>query len=172
MAKTKEKKIEFVKNLEDWLKRAKSLVLINYYGLKVKEINELRKILKQAECKYVVVKKTLLKHTLEKLGLKNINIDKITGGVGLILGMADEIVPAKLAINFNKEHEKMQIHGGIFNNELIGPEQVQELSKLPTKEQLKAKLVWLIKSPLQNMINVLHGNLRSLIYILSQIKNK
>lgn len=177
MAKTKEQKKKMLQNLEDLLKRAKSLVLIDYYGLKVKEVNQLRKSLKDANCRYLVAKKTLLKRALDKLGLKHIDIDKIIGGIGLIFGLEDEIMPIKLAVNFNKEHGKMKIHGGIFSAkggemEFVSSEKIKSLAKLPNREQLKAQVVWVINSPLLGFINVLQGNLRNLVYTLKAIQDK
>lgn len=170
MAISKQQKEKMLQNLENLLKKAKSWVLIDYYGLKVKEINQLRRSLKEMGCKYLVAKKTLLKRVLNKLNL-NINIDQIIGGIGLILGLEDEVAPAKLSIQFAREHEKMKIHGGIFDQELINEAQIKELAKLPNKEQLRTRAIWIMKSPLSGLVNVLQGNLRNLIYILLRIKN-
>lgn len=172
MAKTKEQKEKILKNLEDLFKKAKSVVMIDYYGLKVKEINQLRKLLKEVGCNYLVVKKTLLNRALAELGFKDINLDKLTGGLGLIFGLEDEIAPAKLITQFSKDHEKMRIHGGFFNQKFIETSTVKALAKLPTRDQLRAQIVWLIKSPLTGLVNVLHGNLRNLVYVLEAIKNK
>lgn len=172
MPKTKEQKKTILGNLEDLLKRAKSLVLINYYGLKVKEIGQLRKALKNCDCQYVVAKKTLLRRAMDRTGLKDIDLDKIVGGLGLILGFKDEVAPAKLAMQFGKEFEKMKIHGGILDGKLVGPEQIKQLSLLPPKDRLLAQVVWTLKGPLSGLVNVTQGNIRSLVYVLQAVANK
>lgn len=171
MAKTKEQKKKFLENLEDLLKKTKSLALIDYYGLKVKEINHLRRLLKGANCQYLVTKKTLLKRALDKMAWK-IDIDKLSGGIGIIFGLEDEVMPAKLIIQFSKDHGKVKIHGGILNQKFIDETQIKELAQLPTKKQLKMQVVWVIKSPLSGFVNVLRMNLQNLIYVLGEIKKK
>lgn len=170
MAKTKEQKKEIIKQLEQELKQAKSLVFVDYYGLNVSAINELRKLLKQKACKYLVAKKTLLKIALNNAGLKNIDLDAIKGGVGLVFGYDDEIEPARSAAVFAKAHKQLSIQGGIFNSEFIQAEKVKVLARLPGREKLIVQVIRTIKSPLDNLVYVLQGNLKNLVYVLSNIK--
>ena len=172
MAKTKEQKQETVKNLEDQLSKMKSLVFIDYYGLKVNEINQLRRLLKQKACQYLVTKKTLLKLALKKMGLDKIDLDQISGGVGLVFGFESEVAPAKLVANFAKEHEQLKIQGGIFEKEFVKAEMVENLSKLPSKTELITQIMGTIKAPVNNFVHVLKGNLNNLVYVLSSIKNR
>ena len=172
MAKTKEQKQEIIKNLEQELKRMESLVFVDYYGLNVKEINELRKLLKQKACQYLVTKKTLLKLALKKMGLENIDLDKIKGGVGLVFGFESETAPAKLAFSFAKDHKQLKIQGGIFGQEFADVEMVQSLAMLPSKAELMAQVTGTIKGPLNNLVYVLKGNLKNFVYFLSSIKNR
>ncbi len=169
MAKSKEQKKKELEKLEEALKNAKALVLINYYGLKVKEVSQLRKTTKAMAGKYLVTKKTLLRLALNKLGLDDKFIEKISGGVGLVFGYQDEIAPAKLVFKFSQEHEKMKVSGGILDKKFITPEEVIALAKLPTREQLLTKFVWIIKGPLNGLVNVCQGNLRNLIYALNTL---
>lgn len=172
MPKTKSQKQEMMQNLEDLFNKTKSVVLIDYFGLKVKEINQLRRLLKDVGCQYLVAKKTLLKRTLDKLGKGVEELDKFVGGIGVIFGISDEVSPAKISVQFNKDHEKMRIHGGILEGKLIDAQMVRNLAKLPSREQLTAQLVWTIKSPLSGLANVLQGNIRNLVYALEAIKSK
>ncbi len=170
MAKTREQKKIAIEKLENGLKEIKSLVFVDYYGLKVKEINELRKLLKSKSANYLVAKKSLLKIALDKQGFKNISLDKISGGVGLIIGAKEEMESIKVAMEFSKNHEKMRIQGGIFENEYVDDKTIKVLAKLPGKNELRSMLVGLISSPLKNFMYVLSGNLRGLVYVLSGIK--
>ncbi len=181
MALTRKQKEKAIKKLEDELSKMKSLVFIDYCGLKVKEIEELRKSLKNKNCKYLVAKKTLLKLVLEKLGLsKAIDLAKITGGVGLVFfagdesalgGGLDEIEPARVVDVFAKSHKQLSIQGGFFNSSFISPETVKKLSKLPGRDQLIAQVVGTIKAPATGMVWALKANLKNLVYIISQIKS-
>jgi len=172
MAVSRQKKETSLKNLEESLAKMKSLVLIDYYGLKVKEINDLRKNLKAAGCQYVVTKKTLLRKALEKIGLNVIDLKKIIGGIGLVLGLEDEISPVKTVVTFSKDHDKMKIQGGIFNQTFIDLTQLKQLAALPSREQLLTQVVWTIKAPIQNLVGVMNGNLRKLVYAFQAIADK
>ncbi len=170
MPKTRQQKEEAIKNLKEELAKMKSLVFVDYYGLKVKDINELRKLLKDKACKYLVAKKNLLKLALKKTGLKTIDLDKITGGVGLVFGFEDDLSPAKLVAAFAKKHQQLSIQGGILEQEFIEVDRVKALARLPSRDQLVAQVVGTIKAPLTNLVYVLKGNLKNLVYILSAIK--
>jgi len=170
MAKTKEQKQEDLKGLKDQLTKMKSLVFIDYYGLKANEINELRRLLEKEECQYLVAKKTLLNLSLKEMGLDSINLDEIKGGVGLAFGFDSETAPAKLVASFAKEHGELKIQGGIFEKEFINVEMVKSLSRLPSKAELLAQLVGTIKGPVNNFVYTLKGNIKNFVYVLSSIK--
>jgi large subunit ribosomal protein L10 len=171
MAKKKEEKKKILENLADLLKKSKSLIFIDYYGLKVKEINQLRKLLKDSGAHYLVGKKTLFKKVLENENLKEIDIDNlIKGGLGIIFCLKDEITPVKTLFQFIREHEKIKIYGGFFDKKIVDVNYLKFLESLPSLEELKTRLVFLLNSPLSGLVNVLKGNLRNLVYILSQIK--
>ena len=104
MAKTKEQKEEAVKSLADLFSKTKSVVFTNFDGLKVNDTNELRNILRENNVEYSVAKKKLLKLALKEAGMKDIDIDKMTSGLGVAFGVEDEIMPAKLLANFAKKH--------------------------------------------------------------------
>jgi len=169
MAKTKEQKQQTIKDLKTQLDKMKSLVFIDYYGLKANEINQLRRILEKKECQYLVTKKTLLKLTLKEMGLDSINLDEIQGGVGLIFGFESEVAPAKLVANFAKEHGKLKIQGGVFEKKFINVEMVKSLSRLPSKAELLAQVVGTIKGPVNSFVYALKGNLKNFVYLLSNI---
>lgn len=166
MAKKREEKEKIVKNLEESFKKAKIVIFSDYTGLKVKEMQKLREILKE-KGKFLVTKKTLLKKAMDKIGLKI--EDKILEGLGLLFAEKD-LDPLKILVDFLKEHEKLKIKGGFLEGQTLSLEEILNLAKLPTKKELLTKLVFQIKSPLINLENVLKTNLIRLIYIFKQIK--
>ena len=80
MAKTHQQKEEVINKIEKDLRNVKSLVFVDYYGLKVPEVEDLKKKLKEKSCKYLVAKKTLLGIVLKKIGLEHIDLSKLEGG--------------------------------------------------------------------------------------------
>lgn len=170
MAKTKEQKKEIVEQFTTELEKTKSLVFVNYYGLNVSEIDDFRKLLRQNKCKYIVAKKTLLRRSLDNVGLKNVDVDAMQGGLGVVFGYEDEIAPAQAVAQFIKKHKQMKIHGGVFNAEFVDANTVAALAVLPSKQELLAQVVGVIKAPMSNLVSVLKGNMRNLVYVLSNIR--
>lgn len=177
MPKTRQEKEKIIQDLQEKLSKMKLAVFADYYGLTVKEVEDLRKSLKEKQGQYLITKKNLLKIALEKSDLKDastsaqaIDLKTMEGGVSIAFHDQDEILPAKILNKFSKEHEALKIKGGILEGKFVGLDKIQELAKLPEKEELIAKLVYLVKSPLSRMKGVLEGNLRGLVCVLSKIK--
>jgi len=170
MAKTKQQKSKELKNLTANLQKAKSLVFVNFDGLKVKEIEELRKKCRQEHVSYMVAKKTLMKLAFKEAGITDIDPKSLDKGVATVLGFEDEVAPARIIQGFAKDHEALKTIGGILENRFVNKEKIIELAKLPSKNELLAKLVGSIKAPVSGFVNVLSGNLRSLVYVFNAIK--
>ena len=158
-----------MEELKEKIAKQKAMVFIDFTGLKVKELFELRKKLKAMESELKVAKKTLLDLVFEKEGLK-VDVKKLKGEVAVVFGFKDELSMAKIVYQFQKAHQKLKILGGLFENKFIETEKVIVLATLPTKEELLAKLVGSINAPLSNLVNVLQGNIKGLVYVLSAIK--
>ncbi len=172
MAKTKEQKKEIVQDLVDKFAKYKSIVFIDYKGLTVPEMQEMRRLCKEQDAEHIAVKKTLIQRALDKADIKDKNIDikSLEGNVALIIGFDDQITPAKIAANFAKNHENLKMLGGIMEDKFIDLAQVEALSKIPSKPELLAKLVGSINAPVSGFVNVLAGNLRGLVTVLNAIK--
>lgn len=170
MPKTKVQKATVVDKLCDKIAKSKSIILVNYEGLRVPDIQSLRKLLKKEAVDYLVAKKTLFRRACKETKL-DIDPKTIPGNFALVFAYADEVVPAKILAKFAKDNEKLKIVAGILDGKLIAEGQVIALSKLPSKTELLAKLVGSINSPVSGFVTVLAGNLRGLIQVLNAIKN-
>lgn len=169
MPKTKEQKQQLIEDLKDKLSRKKAAILINYKGLKVEETENLRKILREKEMELAVAKNSLLRIVLNN---QSIEIDQslLDQPLAIAFSYNDEVVASKEITLFAKEHEALEILGGILDEGFVSAEIIERLSKLPSREELLAKLVGSIASPLSGIVNVLAGNIRGLINVLYQYK--
>jgi len=165
--KTREQKENLVKSLEEKFAKAKSAVLINYKGLKVKETEELREKVRTAQAEMNVTKNTLVKIAIKKSGIE-ISDEILDQPLAIAFSYIDEVAPVKEIHLFGKEHEALEILGGILEHEFISAEDVKKLAQLPSREELYAKIVGSVASPLSGMVNVLQGNIRGLVSVLSQ----
>lgn len=160
-------KEQLVKEMTDSLANAKTVIFVNYQGLKVKEIQDLKKSLREQGIGFQITKNTLLKIALKN---QNINIDEtlLDQPVAAIWGLSDEVVPAKKTVEFGKTAQKLEIIGGIVNGQFADATMIKQLAALPGRDELYAKLVGTLNAPMSRLVNALQGNLRSLVYILSE----
>ncbi|HMB66041.1 MAG TPA: 50S ribosomal protein L10, partial [Patescibacteria group bacterium] len=173
MPKSKEQKKEILENLKQKIGDSKSVVFTNFEGLGVKENEELRNRLKQEGGEYYVPKKTLLKMALEENNISSVNPRDIDGKLAVVFGYEDEVVPAKILDEFKEKYEgKIEFAGGILENQFLSPEKVGELAKLPSKEELYAKLVGSLAAPMSGLVNTMAGNMRNLVYALKAIEDQ
>lgn len=160
-----------VKELQDKLKKSKSLVITDYIGLKVSEMTELRAKLREADVDYKVVKNTLAKIAADNSDLSEIN-EFLSGPTAIAFGIEDVVSPAKILNEFAEKHDVLEIKGGFLNGVIISKEKVESLAKIPSREVLLAKAFASMKAPITGFVNVLSGNTRNLVSVLSQIKEQ
>ncbi len=160
MAKTKKEKELSLNQITDELKDAKGVVFSEYRGMTANQVSKVRKNLRKENVSYQVVKVTILKKALSALGIKADTL-KYSGPIAVSISREEETTPARILKGMVKENPQIILDGGIFNNELIGSDIVNKLASIPSKQQLLTQLVY-----------VLSGNVRSLLYTLNAIKDK
>ena len=181
---TKVQKKKIVEDLEEKIARQKAMIFVDFTGLKVKDLSNLRKKLKAANGEIKVAKKTLLGLVFKKAGLEfeerrsslasdkasAIEVRKMRGEIALIFGYNDGLSLAKMIYQFSQANPNLKILGGFFEKKFQEAEEIITLAQLPTREELLARLVGTIFAPVSNLVNVLQGNIKGLIYALSAIK--
>jgi large subunit ribosomal protein L10 len=167
MLLTRTQKEQLVDAMGEKLNNSIAILLVNYQGLKVTEIDELKKKLAEAGISFQVTKNSLFKIALKKLGIE-IDQSLLDQPVGIIWGGVDEVTPAKLTVTFGKSAENLKILGAIINKKFADISIVNQLAALPGREELYAKLVGTLNAPMTRLVGALQGNLRSLVYILDQ----
>ncbi|HOK35529.1 MAG TPA: 50S ribosomal protein L10 [Candidatus Pacearchaeota archaeon] len=173
----KQQKKELVKKLREKLKESKLTVVCNFEGLSVEKQRELKKKVKESIGELTVVKRRLLQRVFLD---EKINFPEISGSVMVAFGK-DEVSPAKVIYQFSKKlnskKEKLDFVGGVIKKEkneylVLSKEDLIEIASLPSREELLARFASSISAPLLNFISVLQGNIKGLIYIISQRKSE
>ena len=167
MALTREQKEKIIEDLKEKTSRQKAIVFTSIEGLKAEELFELRRSLKKENCLLLVVKKTLAEKVFKENKI-NYNREETTGQLALIFGFQDQLSPAKISYKFSQLNKKLKILGGFFENNIVGEKEITELAKIPSREELLARIVGSIKAPMANLANVLQGNIKGLLYILAE----
>lgn len=171
MAKSKQQKDIDLDELTKKLKAAKSVVLSKYSGTTVKDLDKFRKSLRAEKVFSKVYKLTLVQKALSSVGIQGTLSDYKTPII-LAISEEEETAPARVIKNLAKEIKTIEILEGIFDNQVVSKVQVSALADLPSKDQLRAQLVGTINAPVSGFVNVLAGNLRSLINVLNAVAAK
>lgn len=171
MAVSKAKKQEILAELKVKFSEATSVVFVKNNGLTVEEILGIRGELRKTGDAFKISKKTLIRLALKELELPEVEDDILSGPIGVAFG-TDEISVAKTLEKIAKSNERLELMGGILEGKVLSRDDVVALAKMPSKEELLAKLVGSLKSPISGFHGVLHANLRGIVQVLDQIQKQ
>jgi large subunit ribosomal protein L10 len=166
----KQEKIYQVQNLEEKIKQAKAIAFASYQGLTVEQITSLRKEIKKNGGELEVTKNTLLTRAFENNGLKF--EQELSGPNAVIWAYEDEVSPFKVLFDFSKENEALKIKNGFLGKEAIDLEKLTHLASLPSMDELRAKVVGGLISPIAGLHNNLRSNLLKLLLTLKSAQEK
>jgi large subunit ribosomal protein L10 len=167
---TRKQKEQIVEELAGKIKRQKSLIFTDATGVKVKDIQKIRRELKKLEAEYRVSKKSLMELALKKEN-KEMDLSGFSGSLASSFGYQDPISLIKVLAKLSKENKNFKILGGMVEGKVLSAIEIKELSKIPSREVLLAMFVGSIKGPINGFVNALKGNLRNLVGVLSAIKD-
>lgn len=170
MAKTRAQKEQIVSGLTDTFSRTTSLVFAEFSAVGVADMDSLRAKAREEGVGVMVAKKTLLGIAAAQAGFQNVDVSALPNSVVTLMGFEDEVMPAKLVAEFANGRETVRIVGGVLEGAYASAEQMVALSKVPSKPELYAKLVGSLNAPISGFVNVLSGNLRSLVYVLKAVQ--
>lgn len=165
-------KKKFVEEMSGKLKNATSIIIVDYRGLKVSQDTELRKKMREAGAEYVVAKNRLMKLAMREAGIELDFDDVLEGTNSFAIGYEDSVAPAKVAYEFGKNLKIFEIKAGYLEGKRISAAEVEALATLPSREELIAKLLAGMQSPISGIVNVLQGNIRNLVYVLDAVAKK
>lgn len=160
-----------VESLAKELADAEISFLVDYKGLTVSQVTELRAKLREAGAQMAVVKNTLMRLAVKETG-SEVLTDLFKGPNAIIISKDDPVAPAKVISDFLKTNEKIQLKGAALGGKLLSEDDVIQLAKMPSKEELLAKLVYTLNAVPTNLVNVLAGVPRSFLNVLNAVKDQ
>ena len=167
---TPEKKAA-VEELKEKFSDCESMVITDYIGLDVETMTELRTKLREAGVDYKVVKNTLASIAAEESDIEEVK-EYFVGPTAIAFGREDAVSPAKVLVDFAKEHKDLEIKAGFLNENIIGPEKIESLADIPSREVLLGQTAAGMKAPITGLVRVLNGNVQGLVRALNQIKEQ
>jgi large subunit ribosomal protein L10 len=167
----RDEKEQLVQVLHDELEKSQAVFVTDYMGLTVERITKLRREIKGVGGSYKVVKNTLLRRATEGTPAKGIE-QFLVGPTAIAIAKTDAVAVAKALVNFAKDNEKFEIQAGMLGNRTITAADIQELSKMPPREVLLARMLGSLNAPVSNFVGVLSAIISQLVYVLKAIENK
>lgn len=169
MALSKEKKAESLSNITQMLADSKLTVMAQYTGTSVKSMQQLRADAGESGTQIKVLKNRLFKKALAGSdGLESVDTSVIKGQLLYAFNSEDEVAPAQVLAQFAKTEDQINFVGAISREgNLLSADDVKALAALPTKDQLRAQLVGTIAAPVSGFVNVMAGNMRGVLNVLS-----
>lgn len=171
MSANLEAKKLIVEEIKDKISKSKSIAFVDYRGLNVETDTKMRKMFKEQGGEYKVYKNRLVLKALESLGIE-LNGNLLEGTTAVVFSYQDEVSALKALMQSIKEYKVLSVKFGIVDGKVASKEEIEKLSKLPSKEVLVAQLLSMLNAPARNLVSVLSAPTRGLVVALNQIAQK
>ena len=162
---TRQQKEEQVGQMAERLGRANTLLAIDYRGLSVEDANALRRqfVAAEGEIEYRVAKNTLLRLAVAGTSAEGL-LEFLSGPTALAISFDEPSAVAKAVVDYAKDHEALEIKGGVVEGEVVDLDTIKRFAALPSKHELRGMLAGTLQAPMRNLAGTLHsllGNLRN-----------
>lgn len=168
-------KIEEVKKIRERLDDAKSIVLLDYKGINIEEVDELRNRMRNAGVDYFVSKNTFIKIALNEMGITDLD-DSLVGSTAVASCKSDEVAPARELANFKtdlmKDKDFPSFKVGYVSGKFLQAAELEQLAKLPSKEALLSMILQGFNAPMSGIVGVLQGIIRKFVYAVDAVAKK
>ncbi len=168
-------KIEEIKKTKERLEGKKSIVLIDYKGVNIEEVDELRNRMRDAGVDYFVTKNTFIKIALNELDISDLD-SYLAGPTAVAASSEDEVAPARELAKFKKEITKEKdfplFKIGYINGNVMDVEKLQQLSKLPNKDQLLSMVLQGFNAPINGFVGALNGIITKFVRTVDAVAKK
>ncbi|MCM3638532.1 50S ribosomal protein L10 [Sporosarcina luteola] len=149
MSKVLEAKQAVVDEISGKLQSAVSVVVVDYRGLNVSQVTELRKQLREAGIDFKVYKNSMSRRAAETAGLEGLN-EHLVGPNAIAFSTEDVVAPAKILNDFAKKNDKLEIKAGVIEGNVASVEDIKALAELPSREGLLSMLLSVLQAPMRN----------------------
>lgn len=161
----REKKTQVVSDLTQYFSEYSALIITHYHGLTVQQMTDLRSKFFEAGIRFMVIKNRLVKIALKESDFSSLESD-FSGPTAIALSN-DPVAVAKVLVDFAKENEQLKLIKGFVDGSEVDPEGIKTLSKMPSLDELRAKLIALLQTPASSLASVLTAPSSSVVRVVS-----
>ena len=166
--KNREQKAEAISEFSEGIGSAQNAFVLDFKGITVPQVTELRKQVRETGSEYVVIK-----NTLALIAVKDTPLQKLTGTFSGMTAIAynttDPVALAKVLTKFAKDVPSVQFKGALLAGQVVAASEIQNIANLPSREELLSKLLYLMQHPIRGLAVVLNGTIRNFAVVLDQI---
>lgn len=149
-------KSEIVDEIAAKFESAQSAVIVEYRGLSVAEVTQLRRDLRAEDVEFKVYKNKLVQRATEKVGYETLN-NHLTGPNAVAFGHSDAVAPARVLAKFAKAHEALVLKAGVVEGKILSTEEIKEISSLPGREGMYSMLLGMLQAPVSKFARVVQA---------------
>jgi large subunit ribosomal protein L10 len=164
----REQKTAAISELTEGVGKATNAFLISFKGITVPQVTELRKQVRESGSEYLVVKNTLALIAVGDSPLTALK-DQFKGETAVAFNSTDAVGLAKALTKFAKDVPSVTFKGAMLNGQIVGANEIQNIANLPSREELIAKMLYLMQHPIRGLAVVLNGTMRNFAVVLDQI---
>jgi large subunit ribosomal protein L10 len=171
MPLTRNEKEQLLQEYTEGLAKAPHAFLLGYQGIKVTQVTELRARVRQSGGEYVVVKNTLALRAIDSQALQQLK-EHFVGPTAVVFSQTDPVAVAKALTDYAKDVPAVKFKAGMVEGRAIAADQIKDIASLPSREELIAKLLFLLQSPVVRFARVLAAVPQSFVTVLDQVRKK
>jgi ribosomal protein L10 len=164
-------KEQVIKDLRDDFQRAKAVIFTDYRGMTVAELSDLRRLLREGNFEYRIVKNTLARIASEGTSVA-LGKDSFRGPVGIAISYDDPVTTVKKVLDYSKKNDKLKVGIGLIEGSLCEANELKAVAALPSRNVLLSMVAAGFKAPLTKLAFGLNATLNKFVYVLEAIKNK
>ena len=161
----RQEKIDVIAELKDTMNKVASLIVADYRGLTVEQVNGLRSEIRKADCSYRVVKNTLFKRAIAGTDLEGLT-PLFTGPTAIAYSFQDPVAPAKVLDKFAGDLKHLDVKGGYLDGELLDEGAVKSLASMKGKDELRAELLATFMAPAESFVRLTNAVAQNFVYLL------
>lgn len=168
----KTEKAEVVSELVDLIKDSSAIFLVDYSGVNVEDISELRREFLKAEVNYKIYKNTLFNRALDEVGGYDEFSSQLVGMTGIVFAGENYVAPGKIIKKYFDKKEKFSFKGCYIESQFYGSEQLDVLAAMPSKEEVMASIVGSIAAPASGIVGAISGLMRDITSLVDEISKQ